>query len=91
MTSPASNEASSQPMRPEFVPLPTRGGDSVCGLSRSWWYGAERQGRIRLARPRLRGKMRGRVLLPVTDAIALVRSLGIGRREHVPPEEDFLL
>lgn len=62
--------------RPEFVPLPARGGDSVCNLSRSWWYQAEAEGLIRLVRLRKKGALRGRVLLPVDKAIALIENLG---------------
>lgn len=62
--------------RPEFVPLPALGGDPVCGLSRSWWYAAERDGLIRLIRLRRNGNIRGRTLLPVMKAVALVLKLG---------------
>lgn len=61
---------------PEFVALSGRGGDPICGLSRSWWYAAETAGRIRLVRLRKPGNARGRVLLPVRTAIALVHSFG---------------
>ncbi len=61
---------------PEFVALPGRGGDPICGLSRSWWYGAERDGQIRLVRLRKPGQTRGRVLLPVREAIAVVQRIG---------------
>ena len=61
---------------PEFVALPGRGGDPICGLSRSWWYGAERAGQIRLVRLRKPGQTRGRVLLPVREAIAVVQRIG---------------
>jgi hypothetical protein len=64
--------------RPEFIPLPARGGDSVCGLSRSFWLDAEARGMIRLVRLKKPGRVRGRVLLPVGDAIAFVRKLGTG-------------
>lgn len=69
-------------VQPAFVALPARGGDPVCGLSRSWWYGAERAGLIRLARIRAPGNVRaGRVLLPVDRAVSLVQKLSdeIGR------------
>jgi len=62
--------------RPEFVTLPARGGDAVCNLSRSWWYAAEADGLIRLGRLRKKGGLRGRVLLPVDRAVALIESLG---------------
>ncbi|HKB89650.1 MAG TPA: hypothetical protein VKC60_03920 [Opitutaceae bacterium] len=66
---------------PEFVPLPSVGGDPVCRLSRSFWYAAEKKGLINLTRVRLPGRMRGRVLLPVPQAIALVQKLGNQVRE----------
>lgn len=60
---------------PEFCPLPPLGGDPVCHLSRSWWYAAESKGLIKLTRVRLPGRMRGRVLLPVPQALELIRRL----------------
>lgn len=81
--SPKNNSAATAPqqlppasVRPEFVPLPARGGDAVCNLSRSWWYGAESNGLIRLVRLRKKGALRGRVLLPVEEAVELIRKLG---------------
>jgi hypothetical protein len=70
---PAATPASG--VRPEFVTLPARGGDPVCGLSRSFWYSVEADGLIRLVRIRRRGLARGRTLLPVDAAIALIRRL----------------
>lgn len=61
-------------MQPEFVTLPSRGGDPICGLSRSFWYSCERDGLIKLRRFHRPGKDKGRVLLPVAEAIALVNS-----------------
>ena len=63
-------------VRPAYISLPSRGGDVVCNLSRSWWYAVESDGLIQLVRIRQRGAKRGRVLLPVDQAIALVRKLG---------------
>ena len=60
---------------PEFVTLKPSGGDPVTGLSRSWWYNAEKQGLIKLARVRNPGRVKARVLLPVAAAIALVHKL----------------
>ena len=60
---------------PEFVPLPPLGGDAVTHLSRSFWYKAESQGLIKLTRVRLPGRQRGRVLLPVPQALALIKRL----------------
>lgn len=64
--------------RPEFFSLPTKGGDPICGLSRSFWLDSEARGLIRLVRLRKPGRVRGRVLVPVADAIAFVRKLGAG-------------
>jgi len=61
---------------PEFVSLPSRGGDPVCGLSRSFWYSCEQDGLILLRRIRRPGQIRGRVLLPVSEAVSLVNRLG---------------
>lgn len=60
---------------PAFVPLPARGGDAVCGMSRAFWYAQEAKGLIRLKRYRTRGQVRGRALLPVAKAIALFESM----------------
>lgn len=68
--SPASN------FRPEYLHLPAIGGDPICGLSRSSWYDLEARGLIRLVRVRKPGAQRGRTLLPVPQAIALVKRLG---------------
>ena len=62
------------PVRPEFVSLPSRGGDPICGLSKSFWYEAERKGLISLKRIRLPGRIKGRTLLSVRDAIEFVNS-----------------
>lgn len=67
--------------RPEFIPLPARGGDAVCNLSRSFWLDAEARGMIRLVRLRKPGRVRGRVLLPVNEAISFVRKLNTGSAE----------
>ena len=72
---------SHEKIAPEFVALPGRGGDPICGLSRSWWYGAERAGQIRLVRLRKPGQTRGRVLLPVREAIAVVQRIGNAARK----------
>lgn len=67
--------APSARFQPEFSPLPAAGGDPVCGLSRSFWYDAERQGMIALVRVRKPGRTKPRVLLPVADAVKLIRRL----------------
>lgn len=63
----------------EFIPLPPVGGDPVCGLSRSYWYSLEREGLIALIRVRKPGQLRGRVLLPIPQAIAALRKLNAGK------------
>ena len=63
-------------LRPEFFPLPAKGGDPVCGLSRSFWLDSEARGMIRLVRLNKPGRIRGRVLVPTADAIAFVHKLG---------------
>ena len=60
---------------PAFVSLKSAGGDPVTGMSRSWWYGAEKDGLIKLTRIRRDGRVKARVLLPVPQAIALIRRL----------------
>ena len=53
---------------PETFRLPKRGGDPHFGLTRGWFYAAEKQGIIKLIRLRQRGKLRGVVLVPY-DAV----------------------
>jgi len=67
----------------EFVPLPKKGGDPICGLSRSFWYNLESLGEIKLARIRKAGQIRGRVLLPVPQALATIKRLSKGKAKHV--------
>ena len=54
--------------RPEFYRLPPTGPDPFFGLTRAWYYAAEKRGDIRLVRLRERGKLRG-VTLVSFDAI----------------------
>jgi len=49
----------------EFLNLPNRGQDPIFGLSRSFYYGLERDGHITLLRVRRRGRINGRTLIPV--------------------------
>ena len=60
---------------PEFFPLPQRGHDPHLGLGRSTYYEFERRGLLRLIRVRKPGNLRGKVLVPFAEAVALVRSL----------------
>ena len=53
---------------PEFLRLPTRGADSIFGLTRSTWYNLEKRGVIRLRRLRSPGNVRGITLIPVEEA-----------------------
>jgi hypothetical protein len=67
----------------EFVPLPNKGGDPICGLSRSFWYSLESQGEIKLVRIRKAGQIRGRLLLPVATALSTIKRLSKGKAKHV--------
>jgi len=67
----------------EFVPLPSKGGDPICGLSRSFWYSLETIGEIKLVRIRKGGQLRGRLLLPVPQALATIKRLSKGKAKHV--------
>lgn len=62
---------SPQGHRPEFFRVPSKGPDPWFGLTRSWYYSAEKQGLLRLVRLRQRGKLRGVTLVPF-DEVALV-------------------
>lgn len=74
-TAPVRAAAIDAKFQPEFVAIPTVGGDPVTGLSRSYWYDLEARGLIRLVRIRKPGNVKARVLLPVAAAIAVVRKL----------------
>jgi len=67
----------------EFVPLPSKGGDPICGLSRSFWYNLETEGEIKLVRIRKAGQIRGRLLLPVAQALETVKRLSNDKAKHV--------
>jgi hypothetical protein len=62
------------PERPETYRLPSKGGDRYFGLTRSWYYQAEKEGILRLIRIRARGKIRGVTLVPYDDVAALVNA-----------------
>ena len=62
---------------PVCAPLKPCGGDPYFGLSRSYWYGLERQGRIKLLRLRQRGSRKPRVLLPYEEALKAVKQLSV--------------
>jgi hypothetical protein len=46
--------------------------DPYFGLSRSWFYSAEENGRIKLIRLREKGKTRGTTLVPTEDVLGLI-------------------
>jgi hypothetical protein len=60
---------------PEFVPLPSRKGDEVFSLSRSFWYSIEKQGFNVLVHLRRPGNIRGRVMLNVRRAFVALERL----------------
>lgn len=55
-----------------FIRIPSKGYDSLFGLSRSWFYAAEREGILRLRRIALPGKTRGVVLVSIAEVEALI-------------------
>ena len=59
--------------RPEFFRLPHRGGDPHFGLSRAWYYLAEKRGILKLIRLRDRGKLRGVTLVPYDEVVKLIK------------------
>lgn len=59
--------------QPVCFPLPSRGGDPHFGLSRSYYYGLEKSGLIRMKRLRMPGRTRSRVLVPFKDALDLIQ------------------
>ena len=59
---------------PEVYRLPKSGQrDPYHGLSRSWYYAAEKAGELRLIRLRKRGNVRGVTLVPFAAVAELVR------------------
>jgi hypothetical protein len=62
-------------LRPETfrLPKPGSGGDKFFGLSRAWYYNAEKKGLIRLIRLRNEGRERGVTLVPYRQVEAFVR------------------
>lgn len=82
-----SGAPSAATFNPEFVPLPARGPDPIVGMSRPWWYSAERDGLIQLHRIRRPGQAKGRTLLPVAQAIALIRKLATEEKAFIAVNE----
>ena len=64
--------STSSQIRPEFFALPPRGGDAFFGLSKSTYYQLEKQGLIKMVRLRMRGSVRGKVLVPYDAVRALL-------------------
>lgn len=58
--------------RPDFIRLPSRGPDPIFGLSRSYYYSLEKDGKLQLKRLRKPGNIRGIVLVPVAAVSALI-------------------
>jgi hypothetical protein len=71
-------EQTSRP-KPETFRLPKIGEDPYFGLTRSWYYAAEKRGVLQLIRLRQRGKLRGVVLVPYDD---------VGRIVHLAREQE---
>lgn len=60
---------------PETYRLPSQGQrDPYHGMSRSWYYSAEKEGLIRLIRLRKRGNIRGVTLVPFQAVADLIRN-----------------
>ena len=74
----ASKELSVRPDRPDTYRIPIKGGDPYFGLTRSWYYSAEQDGRLRLIRVRKRGKQRGVTLVPYDDVAAIIAAAKLG-------------
>ena len=66
---------------PELLPIPNKGPDRVFGLSRSWYYNAERLGLIQLVRLRLPGNVRGRVMINVERTRMALDKLAVATAE----------
>lgn len=60
-----STPVAAAPSQTEFFRLPARGGDPVFGLSRSFYYSAEKAGLLKMTRLRKQGNIRGAVLVSV--------------------------
>jgi len=67
----------SVPANAEFFRLPHRGGDPIFGLSRSFYYQAERDGLLQMVRLRSRGKQRGVVLVAVSAVRDMIARRGV--------------
>ena len=54
--------------------MPVRGGDPHFGLTRPFYYTAEKEGRLKLVRLRSPGKMRGVTLVPYVAVLRMVEA-----------------
>jgi hypothetical protein len=71
----ASAEAIAFALRPEYYRLPKPGvADPYFGLSRAFYYAAEKRGWLKLVRLRDAGKDRGVTLINYSDVASLVRT-----------------
>lgn len=61
-------------IRPEFFRLPRRGQDPYFGLTRGYYYGEDKAGRLILLRLRKPGTKRGVTLIPYLQVAALLRA-----------------
>jgi hypothetical protein len=63
-------------LRPETfrLPKPGSGGDKFFGLSRAWYYNAEKKGWLKLIRIRAAGRERGVTLVPYQAVAEFVRA-----------------
>jgi hypothetical protein len=69
-------------IRPEAFRLPRPGErDPYWGLSRAWYYEAEKAGILKLIRLRKRGNIRGVTLVPYDDVAALIAKEKGGREK----------
>ena len=66
-------------LAPETFRLPARGHDPHFGLTRSWYYAAEADGRIQLIRLRSKGKNRGVTLVRYSQVQALIQEASAER------------
>ena len=70
----ASLARGAMPIIPEAFRLPRQGQrDPYFGLSRAWYYEAEKAGLLKLIRLRKRGNLRGVTLVPFEAVAELVR------------------
>jgi hypothetical protein len=81
-TSGASVNTDSPKQQQQLLPitfrLPRTGErDPIFGISRSWYYAAEADGRINLIRLREKGKKRGTTLVPTEQVLRLIANSDI--------------